>query len=248
MTKRLLPSVLNKSKILPIGAVVTMLSACSAPEATIQLGGSLSVFPIGTSLELDNLPDDWFTRGNISDDRVGGSAKLGSSTVSITSATAPYLIARRVNANMLATPYLSWRWRFDPGKWSYHPVRLVVGFWGGGTEPAQQGIISHLFPSSSIPVYDRVMSFLWAPSALMRGNLVRVNSEQSSVREAHYMVRGGAENIAKWWTETVDLASIYKQSWPKDQINGVRVAFIGISSTSSKHKLRAYLSDLRLSR
>lgn len=248
MTNRLSSSLPIKLKILTLGILTMAATACSAPEATIQLGGSLSVFPVGASFDVDDLPDDWFTSGDISEDRVGGSSKLGTSTISVTSAPFPYLMARRVSANILATPYLSWQWRFELGKWTYHPIRVVVGFSGGGGETVVPGFFSRLFPGSSVPRHDRVLSLVWAPSALMRGSLVPIATNKAQVHEARYTVRGGAENIGKWWPETVDLASLYKESWPMDEMGNVRITFIGVSSASSDQKLTAYLSDLRLSR
>ena len=229
-------------------ALLFAVGACTAPEATIQLGGSLSVLTSGTSFTSDALPDDWFASGIIPDNHVAVSASLTSSTLSITSTTNSFLVARRVRANVLATPYMSWRWRFEPGKWQYHPVRIIVGFSGGGADPVEQGAFARLFPGSAIPVYDRVMSFLWAPSALMRGTLVRIETETNVQREAHYTVRGGAENVGVWWQETVDLATLYRTSWPDDRIDKSSIAFIGVSSTTALKPLTVFISDLRLSR
>jgi len=228
-------------------SAVLLLTGCSVPEATIQLGGSLSILPTGSSFNTNALPDDWFTRGRIPDNTVAGSSSLVASTLSVSSAKAPFLVARRVTANVLATPYLSWRWRMEPGKWQYHPVRIVIGFVGGGDEPPKKTIVSRLFPATAIPAYNRVISLIWAPSALMRGTLVQLSS-QNQLREAQYMVRGGPENVGKWWPETVDLASLYQRSWPADQISQIRIAFIGISSTGTPSPFKMYLADLRISR
>ena len=236
---------LNRLAFAPL---VLLLASCSAPEATIQLGSSLSILSAGTSFSADTLPDDWFKSGTIPKDGVAVSASLGSSTLSVTSAERPYLAARRIRANVLATPYLSWRWRLQPGTWEYHPVRLIVGFAGGSTETVEQGTLAKLFPGTSLPTYDRVMSLLWAPSALVRGTLIGIETEDQILREAHYTVRGGPENVGVWWNEAVDLATLYRRSWPDDQINQSRVAFIGVASTASKKALTVYISDLRLSR
>ncbi len=229
-------------------APLLALAACSAPEATIQLGGSLNVLAMAKSFTVDNLPDDWFTSGKIATNAIAVSTSLAASTLSITSGSTPFLAARRVRANMLATPYLSWRWRLAPGNWKFHPVRIIVGFSGGSNETVDQGAFARLFPATAIPVFDRVMSFLWAPSALMRGTLVHIKTKDQIQREAHYTVRGGAENVGVWWPETVDLASLYRKSWPRDKTNNARVRFIGVSSVASQNQLTAYISDLRLSR
>lgn len=229
-------------------ALILSLGACSAPQAPIQLGGSLNILSSGTTIDIDELGDDWVAEGDIPEGAFALSNALGTSTVAITSSQKPFRVIRRVKANLLATPYLSWRWRLVPGKWQYHPVRIVVGFAGGGANSIPGTPFSKLFPGSSLPVYDRLISFLWAPSALMRGNLVQLPDNQPAPRKAQYMVRGGAENVGVWWPETVDLASLYTLSWPTDQTVSARVSFIGISALASELPFTAYVSDLRLSR
>ena len=230
-------------------ALLFALTACSAPEATIQLGGSLSVLSITEPFDIDELPDGWVTRGNIPQGAVAGNMALGISTFAVTSSNEPFLIARRISANLLATPYLSWRWRLESGNGEYHPVRIIIGFAGGGSETIPYRTLSKLFPGTTLPDHDRMLSLIWAPSALMRGSLSSANTDKASdIREAHYIVRGGAENTGFWWPETVDLASLYKMSWPTDKQTSTHVTFIGLSSAPSKSQLSAYITDLRLSR
>jgi hypothetical protein len=225
------------------------ITACTVSEATIQLGGSLNVFPTDKLFDITNAPDDWVVSNNIIEGAVFSTSTLGSSTFSITSSTNPFHFARRVKASLLATPYLSWQWKLQPGNWKYHPVQIIVGFSGGGTLPSQPSLFNKFFPGPDLPHHDRVLSFLWAPSALMRGNLKPIsNSRKSPAREAHYVVRGGTENVGFWWHDTVDLASLYKLSWPTDAHSLVQVRFIGVDSLISQPKIKTYISDLRLSR
>lgn len=225
------------------------LFACSATDATIQLGGSLNVFSTNKAFVITDLPDDWVTRGKISKRAVSATSALGSTTVSVTSAPKPYLFARRIQASLLATPYLSWRWKLQSGSQGNHPIRIVIGFSEGGAAPIERSTFTQLFPGSALPRHDRVLTLLWAPSALMRGNLEPIAvSGKSKKLEAHYAVRGGAENIGFWWPETVDLASLYKSSWPTDTQSSVQVRFIGVTSAASKFRMTAFFSDLRLSR
>jgi len=225
------------------------ITACTTSEATIQLGGSLNVFQTGKLFDIKHIPNDWVVSNNIPKGAIVVTPTLGSSTVSVISATNQYHFARRVQANLLATPFLSWRWKLQPGKWKYHPVQIIVGFSGGSAPPTPPTLFNKLFPGPTLPPHDRVLSFLWAPSALMRGNLKLIpNSGQSSKREAHYVVRGGTENVGFWWHDTVDLASLYKLSWPTDAQSLVQVRFIGVDSIASQSKITTYISDLRLSR
>ena len=33
---------------------------------------------------------------------------------------------------------------------------------------------------------------------------------------ARYVVRGGRENLGRWWQESVDLSALYARAWPGD--------------------------------
>ncbi len=229
-------------------AIFLALTACSAPQATIQWGGSLNVLSNTSPYDADNLPDDWVLSGTTHSHSITAAKSLGSQTLSVISAPTAFSLVRRVEANLLATPYLSWRWRLSPGEWQYHPVRIVVGFAGGGSEPIPQSTFGKLFPGTTFPSHDRTLIFLWAPSALMRGTLTQMETKSSFRRQAEYVVRGGAENVERWWQETVDLAALYKRSWPTDQAHLARIRFVGIASAPSASALTTFLSDIRLSR
>lgn len=229
-------------------AVCLVFVACSPPEAGIQLGGSLSVLPIGAAFDDQSLPDDWITSGHIPDGHLAGNSKLGSATLSVTATSSPYIVARRVKANVLATPYLSWKWQLQKGNWKYHPISLVVGFRGGGETKPRTGLTDALFPSRSFPKFDRLLVMQWAPSALMRGSLKTSPMSSGEIRRSVYTVRGGPENAGRWWTETVDLSALYQKSWPSDQISASRIAFIGVASAQTTVPATAFISDLRLSR
>jgi hypothetical protein len=225
------------------------MTACTTSEATIQLGGSLNIFPSGQLFDINNISDDWVVSDNIPKGAIFSTYSLGSSTVSVISAANHYHFVRRVKASLLATPYLSWRWKLQPGKWKDQPVRIIVGLSGGNTPSPPPTLFNKLFPGRSLPPHDRVLSFLWAPSALMRGNLKPIpNYGKSTKREAHYVVRGGTENVGFWWQDTVDLASLYKLSWPTDTHSLVQVRFIGVDSVESKFQITSHISNLQLSR
>jgi hypothetical protein len=225
------------------------ITACTVPAATIQIGGSLNVFSTDQLFDVAHIPDDWVVSDNIPKEAFFGTSTLGSSTVRVKSAPNQYHFARRVHANLLATPYLSWRWKLQPGKWKYNPVRIIVGFSGGSATTTTPTLLDKLFARTALPPHDRILSFLWAPSALMRGNLKQIpNVGKISIREAHYVVRGGTENVGFWWHDTVDLDSLYKSSWPNDRHSLVQVRFIGVVSVASESQITTYISNLRLSR
>ena len=231
--------------------LVTLLTttACSTPEATIQLSGTLNVFSTEQLFDTNRISNDWVLSDRIPKGAISSTSTLASNTVKFISATNQYHFVRRVKANLLATPYLSWRWKLQPGKWKHHPIRIIVGFDDVNTISQPPTLLEKIFPEPILPSHNRVLYLLWAPSALMRGNLEPIPSFGNNTKQkSRYVVRGGTENVGFWWHDTVDLASLYSLSWPNDGNSLVQVSFIGIDSVTSQSPITTYISDLRLSR
>ncbi len=127
-------------------------------------------------------------------------------------------------------------------------MSIVIGFSGGSGITPRSGLTDALFPGQSFPKFDRLLVLQWAPSALMRGTLKPLPKTEEAALRSVYTVRGGAENTGRWWSEAVDIASLYQKAWPSDQISASRVTFIGIASTETDIQTTAFVSDLRLSR
>jgi len=159
-----------------------------------------------------------------------------------------FALVRKTDAVLLATPYLNWRWNVQPGDWKYHPVRLLVGFNEGGSTPSRPRGLAKLFPGLSLPPHDRGLTIGWGPSALMRGSFIHMQNENSPQQEVYYTIRGGQENAAKWWTETVDLSHLYAKAWPDDDASRAKIVFIGIGAAKSRGPQTSLIGDIRLSR
>jgi hypothetical protein len=64
-----------------------------------------------------------------------------------------------------------------------------------------------------------------------------------------YIARGGRENTAAWWLETIDLQYIYRELWPFDDPMRVRVAFVGLAAAATSGEgPAAHISGIRLAR
>ncbi|MBF0247764.1 MAG: hypothetical protein HQL36_06790, partial [Alphaproteobacteria bacterium] len=147
----------------------------------------------------------------------------GVRAVQMRSGETPVHVVRRIDAMMMATPYLGWTWRLtDHGEGS-HPVRLVVGFRGGAASPTARPLAD-----PALPPHDRALAVAWGDTALRRGAL-----EPPPANRPHdppvYTARGGRENTRIWWTELVDLSKLYIQAWPGDDVSKAAITFIGMT-------------------
>jgi len=225
-----------------------IVTACSAPPAATGPAGNLSILSLPADFSIASLPDGWFLTGRARPEQISPAPQNPAHQLKVTSSDQGFALIRKTDAVLLATPYLSWRWKPEPGNWSYHPVRILIGFNDGGELPLQASGLARLFPRLALPPHDRGLSIIWGPSALMRGTLIHMSNRDSDRQEAYYTVRGGRENAGKWWTETVDLSHIYAQAWPNDDASRARIVFIGIGAAKSNHPFTSQIADIRLSR
>lgn len=152
------------------------------------------------------------------------------------------IAVRQVNAMMLATSFLSWSWNLSNHGAGIHPIRLVVGFYGGApadTETGGQG--------NNIPPHDRALTLVWGDTALRRGALSLPPADRP-LEVPVYTLRGGRENTRKWWFETVDLSELYAKAWPKDDFRHVRITFVGLAAAPTQTVVRGRISGISLTR
>jgi hypothetical protein len=156
------------------------------------------------------------------------------------------LLVRRIDAIMVVAPYLSWAWSVETYPGTEHPVRLVVGFYGGDPASGSWGSRPTAWIGSDLPPYDRLLTIGWDTSALRRGNLTPPREDPRAPR--HYTARGGEENAGVWRFETVDLAQVYRQAWPGDDAAAAKVMFVGVAAVGGEAPAAANISGIVLSR
>lgn len=224
--------------------VLAFLTACihkegpTPAEQVASLEGKLALFR-------DTVPDKWAIEGSeraalgsLSRAVVGGYPALR-----VTNGKDRFALYRRMDARLLPTPYFSWTWHMGPHGRRGHPVRLLIGFQGGLLGRKDPVHDPADWEDDERPPYDRMLILNWDGTALRRGDLRKKKNGP-----AFYTVRGGREHAETWWPETIDLAGLYRQSWPLDDESRVRVVFIGIESRSNFPSTTAHLSGLGLSR
>ncbi|MCW8916883.1 MAG: DUF3047 domain-containing protein [Magnetovibrio sp.] len=212
------------------------------PPAQPTPEGLLTVMGSTSALNLNAPPSDWVIVGGdnntvpvLSNVTMGGIHAL-----ELRSGQNPVIAVRKVDAMMLATPYLSWSWHLSNHGAGIHPVRLVIGFEGGlreGDETGSRG--------ADLPEHDRALTLVWGDSALRRGALSLPPIERPFEAPV-YTVRGGRENTRTWWSEAVDLSSLYAQAWPQDNHRRVRIKFIGLAAAHSPSVVRGRIAQIVL--
>jgi len=232
------------------GVILPILSGCTVKHAYVAPEGLLSVLGPFPGFSVADLPDDWIIKKNGSLDvvQLRVVTKDGIPSLRITNAEDSFIIVRRTEAMMLATPYLSWSWLIEqPSTSSYHPVRMVIGFYGGASKRRPVSSPPFRWLGSSLPTHDRIISLTWGESALQRGT-IETPSKDSTNATPSYTVRGGRENTGAWWLETVDLSDLYHKIWPQDNRAIAQVVFIGIEAVAGHVPAPVHVSGITLSR
>jgi len=241
------------SRLVLMGAMVLTLTACAQPISPNRPApeGQLAVMGSGLNFALDAPPRDWIIATDAAN-RGPTPASTPLSTVVIDGVSAlemrsgpvRSLAVRRVDAMLLATPYLSWAWHVSDHGTGIHPVRLVVGFMGGAPDSAQVEVMGG--DGGGLPEHDRALTLVWGDTALRRGTLSLPPAERP-LEAPIYTVRGGRENTRKWWQDTVDLSDLYAQAWPEDSRRIARITFIGVAAAPRVPAVRGRVSGILLS-
>jgi len=236
--------------LLIIGALALTLTACAKPVPPNwpTPEGQLTIMGPGLQFNLDAPPKDWI----IATDE----ANTGPSPTSTPLSTVLYdgvwaleirsgpvrsIAIRKVDAMLLATPYLSWMWNLSDHGPGIHPVRLVVGFNGGTLGGGTSGLLG-----DGLPAHDRALTLVWGDTALRRGTFSLPPADRPFEAPV-YTVRGGRENTRKWWADTVDLSDLYARAWPQDTLRTSKITFIGIAAAARTPAVRGRVAEIRLS-
>lgn len=237
--------------IMPIIAVFVTGACGEIKTKSVTPEGRLDVLGPNPPSIGGNIDSDWVLVGQSAANNITINPIKNIPGIGITSAENALLAVRRVNAMLLATPYLSWSWNMTDHGDGFHPVRIIVGFKKPDKEPKNNFFsLSRLGLSiADLPPHDHALSIVWGDSALGRGSLRMAPPNAQQQPEAPlYTPRGGRENSNKWWMETVDLSELYQKAWPNESKRDVAISFIGIAAAPNKPGHRGRISGIVLSR
>lgn len=223
-------------------------SGCTVERVSVEPEGRLDVLDALAGFSSGILPADWAVEGagDVAETHLKVVDKDGVPALRVTNGPDSFVVVRRIEAMLLATPYLNWGWNMAPHGPGVHPVRLVIGYHGGNPESGSWGSRPFSWLGSALPPHDRAMAIIWGDSALGRGSLSRPGGDPNLA--PRYTARGGRENDDRWWLETVDLSRLYALAWPADDIARVQVVYIGIAAAGDRPPTAAHVSEIVLSR
>ncbi len=231
-------------------AVLLLLAGCAVERVSVEPEGRLEVLDALERFSSGILPADWALEGagKAFEAHLSVVVENGVPALRVSNGEDSFVVVRRTQAMLLATPYLSWGWNVEPHGAGAHPVRLVVGFFGGNPESGSWGSQPFAWLGSALPPHDRALAIVWGDSALRRGTMTLSGDRPNAA--PLYTARGGRENNDLWWLETVDLSHLYALVWPGDDLGRVQVVYIGIAAAAAGERppSAAYVSDIVLSR
>lgn len=232
-----------RPRLAPILSLLALLAACAAPRAGVDIDGKLDVLGPAPDLVAAGMPGDWVSQGWAGPGQARVVERDGVPALRLVPGGEGFIVARRLDATLFMSPYLSWSWSVENHGEGLHPVRLIVGFDGGTRNRRPLAWLG-----SALPAHDRSFAIAWADSALRRGSVLKPEGAEGP-RAPVYIIRGGRENANIWWLETVDLERIYREFWPGDDSARARVAFVGLAVTPAPGETpAAFISGIRLSR
>jgi len=224
-------------------AVMVLLSACAVERVTPGPASSLDILGPRPDLVTVGLDGSW----KISDTSVLKTLSIerfeGIPGLRMRPMGHAYSMVRRLDAQLTVTPFLTWTWLTEENHSQRHPVHIIAGFnsgSGASEDPKYEWF------DDDLPHHDRAIEFIWSDSALARGTFK--GPQLKPARPPYYVVRGGREAFGVWWYEALDLQALYQRAWPKDDIFGVRVSFLGFRTETGAEDEAMTVSGLRLSR
>lgn len=222
------------------------LAACSTPNTGVNLTGKINILSPPLNFQVEDLPDDWVLNGELG----AGSQVIYKSNVPalrLVNTRKNFVLSRRINANLQATPYLRWAWQMEQPQQGPHPIRLVIGLKGGpNAEDTEIGgsLLGFNIMNDTLPRHNRTLVINWGETALLRG----ARNPKKPDKYMLFTARGGRENKGQWLMEHIDISELYHRSWPEHDMSKIEIVFIGFSGVSGKPPSPAYFTGLQLSR
>lgn len=222
------------------------LGACARTRIPVGLDGTVAVFSADPAHPVFGRMSDWVRLGagsTLAPRPLHDGARLA---LEVTGGGDNAALIRRIDAPLLATPFLFWDWSVVDGP-PEHPVRLVIGF-EDRAQAVPENAFAAAFRGAEPPPFSRSLTLIWGASALQRGSLRTVAGGPDGRPHARYVVRGGRENRGRWWPEHLDLSQLHAMAWPDVDMAQSRVVFAGISTIGGGTPGTMRIAGLKLSR
>jgi len=222
------------------------LSGCANPiiVSEVQPDGSLEIMGPSPHFAETFESGHWIKSGEINPGMLIVTEQLAQRALLIPAGNQTFTILRPVDANLLSTPYLGWSWLVEHRDGEYQDVSVLIGFHAPPDAPEIASFASLPDAADATPA-NRAIEIRWATSALRRGDLSFPDTENGL---PVYVIRGGRENIGRWWQENADLSALYARLWPGEEIARTRIVFVAINVGPNRKNSPTYIAKLRLFR
>ena len=228
-------------------AVLSFMAACTRTHTPVGLDSTVKIFSDNPHNPIFGQNNDWTRLGSGRSVNIKSVYKGAIPVLQISSAYANAALLRRVDAQLLATPYLFRSWSVIDGP-PIHPVRLIIGFSDTAQNKGHNNDKRTIFSNHKLPAFSRTLTLVWGASALKRGTLTIKPKQKGQKPGAHYIVRGGRENHYRWWNESLDLSHLHTLAWPLVDMSKSRIVFTGVSTTGGAVPGTMQIAQLKLSR
>ena len=200
---------------------------------------ALVVMDFRQPLALDPLPDGWRHRTFFRTDpmQISFMSKDGRPSIRLATHHNASMLYRYTDIPLGQVPMLNWDWFVEQPIVSDvdetteagddHPARLYLKF-------------------SSAKGETHAMEIIWGNRKLRAGDWKYLKSFWTGNSFAHYVARGGDENIGRWHDEQVDLRALYRQQWgDPSAANLIEVALFCDTDATGAQSV-AYFSAVRV--
>ena len=228
-------------------AILLFFGACTRTHTPVGLDSAVKIFSDNPQNPIFGQNSDWTRLGSSRSVNIKSVYKGAIPVLQISSAYANAAFLRRVDAQLLATPFLFWSWSVIDGP-PIHPVRLIIGFSDTGQSNDRIDDNRTIFSSQKLPAFSRTLTLVWGASALKRGTLTIKPNQKGQKPGARYIVRGGRENQHRWWNENLDLSHLHTLAWPLVDMSQSRIVFTGISTAGGAVPGTMQIAQIKLSR
>ena len=196
---------------------------------------TVSVMDFQEPFSLDPLPAGWSHRTFWRHEPMAMSfvTKGGVAAMRFATDDTASMLFRHVEIDLVAYPYLSWRWYVETEidgsvdertrAGDDHPARFFLAFTTGAGDRHR-------------------MEIIWGNRLFGAGDYKHIGSFP------HYVANGGATNVGRWHHEVVDLAEIYRTLWGEPA--GATLVDIGVfcDSDDTGASSVAYVADVQMAR
>ncbi|MEQ8194570.1 MAG: hypothetical protein RIB59_08785, partial [Rhodospirillales bacterium] len=146
---------------LACAGVLLILNACVVRQAEVDAAtGKLEILAPYPGFVPISPYGDWAIKGDPGAlrNQLGMIDKKGKHALQIKTGPQNFVLVRRTQAMLLATPFLRWDWLMEPHGAGTHPIRIVIGFHGGNPQSPSWGSVPLKWLGADLPPHDRALA------------------------------------------------------------------------------------------